>query len=804
METEVRETAMPTMPANITNKLQRWVRRASSVMEREKTSRPTTEQQNSITRKGIAVEAKITPVHGRSRSSPVSMDFVEQPRRKLSLISFQKNKPTNDGMGLDMSVQSGSLDDLSSVLNSNLRKKCSQSANSLSDVSWNGEMESPRRVRRTSSEDTPESYGSYDSSELDFNSNENKDRTRNKNKQSKGNKPFQEESRPRGTDVTSKDVHSRLDKWVDRSSKFLRVKQDSFDSTSSIASCSSDGEYGSPVFCYENHRPAPKEARELKELQTALRELVTNCGTVPKSKKTQHRKTKNSNITRKRSCSLQESPDLWKRLNRQAAKNEYEENELKRIVSEGNICPNEHGSFQGSAFGSMGDYADGKTRDEGIRNYNESIPNNGHKSQNSRQRRINEEEKVFATQTLDVSSRPLGQVAAIRDEEEADDDKIGMENESVEKKKSPEAKQTKPSSPLLSGRLETKEEERNLKRGMRACLDFNDADLSAFAAECIKTAAKKKMSKDKKADEAENEHSRDGLDGRSSLEREGKVESKWSSQSSILTNSSEEKTNNDKLELSDEDYKLMRASLEEEFSSENKESRKKAMSTESLDVMTSFEDGAVLVEAESPKDFEDNEEYQNLEQKESSGLRKFPSMPLFYVPKEEYDSSVKRNKSMRKSIWQKIKKHSPSTENISKLGRPKRTATPQKLDPFYHAEPYMDDLPPVVRPKAHSTSGIRTVKVNNNTSDIKTAKVNDSQSEATTARVIDSAQVAQSRDDMGNTKSNPVTMRPALETRRSVPLWKTSIRGNAKGDKEVVYTEPVQLVQPQGMVEELI
>ncbi|KAK3731418.1 hypothetical protein QZH41_003602 [Actinostola sp. cb2023] len=226
---------------------------------------------------------------------------------------------------------------------------------------------------------------------------------------------------------------------------------------------------------------------------------------------------------------------------------------------------------------------------------------------------------------------------------------------------------------------------------------FADADLTAFALECVQHASKKTKSLERNDRESKSDSDEDNK----ILNLDYVYIPKKTLNHQVIKSSTHPQ--------SAFDEGLARGAFSDDDSYTNKV-RQKRSSADSLD-------GFVLFDAPKDVDFENYENKshssnENESTKDSlkvdyagSGLRKFPSMPLFYVPKDGNDA--KNSKSLGKSLWKRLKSLPRSTENhrTSPHQKTKQSQSTVRADPFYHGEKDEEEdqkMAPETRPKSHS------------------------------------------------------------------------------------------------------
>lgn len=258
---------------------------------------------------------------------------------------------------------------------------------------------------------------------------------------------------------------------------------------------------------------------------------------------------------------------------------------------------------------------------------------------------------------------------------------------------------------------------------------FNDVSLDAFAEECLRQADQKKMNKTKEREsKSDSEEEKRGLkidfvyikkdenEGNLAQSYPGQVVHRRKAGTHPKTAFDEDHL----AYIAFSDNELDRN--DHEFPSVSRRIREKRNSADSLD-------GRALFELSPTYDVknEDDHSSDGLQTEEElatentgAGMRKFPSMPLFYVPKEfDQNGEFKRNKSVsiRKSLWNRIKslprqsEHQQRVNNHTKSKKKEEdTSSAQFVDPFYHGEKeeQKDVLGPTFRAKAWTLSGTRT------------------------------------------------------------------------------------------------
>jgi hypothetical protein len=842
MAASMKEKNMPNIPSNLYGGLQKWVNRASlSLRERKRSRRNSDVCQTMYKPNPPEINGyhhddcnppKLVPVHVRSRSTPVMMpepqsylNNIERSNRKTSespktehqkeaLLEPRRRQEskddTNGGSYKERKITVGSR---------SLSRTCSKSESSLIDACWSSDAErgksqtTPKyRVRRTSSQDTEESIGGS-TSDFDINYNINK-KSRSSRASSKTNKRERAQSigskgdsngsiklneklrNSSSYDKITKDVQSRLDRWVERTTGFEDSRQSSFESTSS-----SEEMFDIIAFGKAKRKTVSNETRELRKLQTALEELVSSCGRSSSQKSSDGEHTGESveatNTRASRKVSLQDTGAMF-----------------SKAIEMDNHCPqsvrqSDYRSIKcGSSSGSNSYSGGGSIVDDVIEEKHEELNSELEESYDSVDGKVlgsggirdgvhviseiveSDDTQNSLSCVSDIGrrsggTRALGHKDSTAPESlESDMNTKNNERDSLSKSRcqnkdedecqhesqqskyfdrednccsSDETKQTEGNelickqNPVGGGKDE--HVETNLPRLHKSSknyrapppppsdaketpvrqsnkssdLNFNDDDLSAFAAECLRHAEKKKTPGKEREKESKRESKSDSEEEKRNLEidfiyiRNGtQVKDNVHSYPEQIhrKSSTHPQTAFDENPLyfitSDDD-------MERSGGQSNERLREKRNSVDSLD-------GRVLFGLEPNYNFnsqnlqnvpnEDDRSSDGLQTEEDhatespgKGLRKFPSLPLFYIPKEfdqQRSGDFKNTKSsFRKSIWKRIKSlPRPENHRVNQSTKSKKleTSSSQIIDPFYHGEKEDQDLMPATREKAWTLS----------------------------------------------------------------------------------------------------
>lgn len=806
---------MPTISSNLYGGLQKWVNRASLSIRDRKRSRRNSDVSHTMYKPDLAEmngyqdnsQAKIVPVHGRSRSTPVMMP---DPENYLNTIEQAYGKTSQETKTVSLQQEAlmepwgrrESKDDSSkpqrerknAVGPGTLRRSCSKSETSLIEATQNSEtLRSKSRttsskcpVRRTSSQDTERSLESCPS-DVDINSNTNKN-SRSSQASIKANKRDRAQTlgsrldangtnrlndklkKSSSHDKIARDVKARLDRWVDKTAGFHDSRQTSFESTSS-----SDDLSDILVLKRENNPGISNETREMRELQNALEELVSSCGHSSRKSSDEEPQTENSveatNTQASRKVSLKntgsvfgKAVDIDHHCSQSVRQNEYR---LKKCGSSSGsagsggsnkdpFTPEKHHHEMNSELEESYDSVDGKSAEiEGVcdsgmaenyetkdaincdknigrgsqtcvsttpeylesemYNQNNQVPYLESTSQNEGEgdcQEENQQSKYYdqqdnsslpnetkQTETNEEFSKQNHPVGDIKDEmKDANKMKVSKSGKS----------HRAPHPPTTNHSQERKSKQSDVR--------FNDVSLEAFAEECLRQADQKKKKTKERESKSDSEEEKRGLKIDFVYikrdENENNLAQSYPGQIVHKKAATHPKTafddNHSYITLSDNE-------LDRNEIPSNSRIREKRHSADSLD-------GRILFDLTPHYDIdsknEDGHSSDSLQMEEElatestgPGMRKFPSMPLFYVPKEFEEFKRMKSDSIRKSLWKRIKsipRQSAENHKTKRKGEGDiSSAQTQFVDPFYHGEKEEQLLEPTFRAKAWTLSGTK-------------------------------------------------------------------------------------------------
>lgn len=710
MADAIKEKNMPTISSNVYGGLQKWVNRASVSLRGRRRSRNNsdasvlTRNQHNHLENMASKPTKITPVHGRSRSTPVDMPedsstFETFPQKIPQVVKQTKSERRRkySSEHSDDSSSRGSLHEAKdmSALNRRLSNNLSKSESNLLDGRYSRRSESlpkPSFGRRKASLCQ---VATTDSkwSELDSNNHSKKsqslqtlDKTNKKDKHHSSehkansigaNKP---EISQTITQNTSKNVHTRLDMWLENTRGFKDSRQSSFESTSS-----------SEELFYES-KARQDETKHFRDLQTALDELVSSCGKrnsiVMDNKDTSKRKISLKdagpmfNKTVEFDHSLQEERKTTYRKERGGSSSdsglpkEHGDTdgkiEEKYNVEERYDLESSYDSVDGCVDRREGHHIAHSSKDSDIGpNMNVTRATNIIGDHSSSEVRSTTKD----TSNLSSINNPIknGRLPAVRPKEN-----INFDNKANLLPKDDNS--TKNS---LSHNAE-----KESKKAPTAV--FDDDDLAAFAMKCVEASKSLERAEDKRNKSDSDDEKKTALD----------LDYVYIPKKNVKS-STHPVTTFDKKGLP------QNALSDDESYTTNREKHTSHVKRNSQDSL----DGLVLFDLQTQDiDFDNNEsKYHSSNETDNNkntlkvdhsgyGLRKFPSMPLFYVPNDG------TRKSLGKSLWKRIKSIPRSTENRASSPSTQKTEHSQSVkqtDPFYHGE-NDQELGPKTRPKSNS------------------------------------------------------------------------------------------------------
>ncbi|XP_031564520.1 uncharacterized protein LOC116299937 [Actinia tenebrosa] len=572
-------------------------------------------------------------------------------------------------------------------------------------------------------------------------------------------------------DKVVRDVKARLDRWVDKTAGFHDSRQGSFESTSS------SDDLSDILALRRDNRMISNETREMRELQNALEELVSSCGGRSSRKSSDEEfqtgeSIEATNTRASRKVSLKYTGSVFGRpvdidcnCSQSVRQNEYR---LKKCgSSSGSAGSGSSKHYEtNSELEESYDSVDGKsaeTEDLCCNWTAESCKTKDAMNCDNNIGRVSAEETcaVSTTPELNLESEMGNEgnhvyslESTSQNEGEGECQQGNQQSKYYDKKDNSsfpnETKQTeniklfpKQNHPVVGIKEEIEDavkmkEPRSMKsyrtpkpptakdsqesKSKKSNGTFKDISLDAFAAECLRQADQKKKKTKERESKSDSEEEKSGL-------KIDFVYIKKDENEKVLPQSYHEQVVRRKAATHpktafDEDHLAYITLSDNELERNDLRTREKRNSADSLD-------GKVLFDL-PPQYFtdsknEDDHSSDGLQTEEElvtntmeKGMRKFPSMPLFYVPKEfDHSGEFKRIKSasIRKSLWKRIKslprqtvenranhpiKSSKRKEEDSSL------AQAQFIDPFYHGEKEeQDQLEPTFRTKAWTLSGTK-------------------------------------------------------------------------------------------------
>lgn len=738
MAAPLKEKNMPTISSNLYGGLQKWVNRASVSIRGRRRSRTnsissamTSYQQNHLENisKGTGSNSGIIPSHGRSRSNPVPMPdsliFGTEHQKIPPVIKPAKNgriRKTSFELSDDSSSR-GSLHDAKdlSVLNTRLTNTLSKSESNLLDGQrYSGRSKSLTTTsvnrRRKSTANSLDS----NSSDIDTNdghkisqSSQSLSKTNKRDKRhsvdfTRTNKTEQSSYNTKNTEVMSNNILSRLDTWLEKTTGFQDSRQSSFDSTSS----------SEDIFYDNNNKARKNDTKHFRDLQTALDELVSSCG------KTSARNSiiavNTDEHKNKRKISLKNTGAVFNKAveiesiclqeqrrkvyttkkcgsSSESGSSRGKDHDERQEIKEETYREEEKNDLE-SSYDSVDGFIDGRDdfheidsskdfeSDIGPIGANTRVMNNittDHASNQpqttSTTKTINLPNLTLANEHMSDHESPSYLGPSSNDSPQASKEtKFNFENkDKVLPKPTRSPKNHRAPSP--PGKLSTKK-----ASTISANSVFDDEELVEFALQCVKASEK-----------SSNSLERDERRNRSDSDEEKKtalaLDYVYIPKTKNVKSSTHPQTTFDEKGLPQE-------ACSDDECYPTKFVEKKRNSADSLDglvVEIDFENdtGSKYHSSNENDNTKDNDK---TDDQGYGSLRKFPSMPLFYVPN---DGS--RKSSRGKSFWKKLKSLPRATENRTPTQPKAKHSHIISSDPFYHGE-HDQEIVPDTRPKSHS------------------------------------------------------------------------------------------------------